>query len=748
MTAGHDPKTRHRWLLLWGLPNRGWDAVLSLGTALLLILSRAALMASGPWEWDETIFARGMLHFELAAHFPHPPGFPGLLALGHLLLPLADTPYRALQWLSAIASICCLWPLAALGRRVAPPAVATAAALLVLFLPGPWLYSVRGFSTWTATALALGSVALWAGGLRRRRATWFTLLATVSFLVRPILLPTLALLWLAGISTVKPIRRALPGAIAGAALVAISVAVMVRLEGGWSAFIGPFITHAEFHAARLHLNEPGVLSLGLVKGAGGLAPAAALLVASVIGIAAWGRRVGARVAATWIVILALTVGQLIFLQNRSYARYAVVVHVAAAPLLAGAAVLAPAPVAVAALLGLAGAAASTSLPLLREQHRDRFGAWEATVDAARLAGERGWAAVVEPEVHVFSSYWWHLLEWRGGPAPPMVLSPRAPEPWLGVRRPWVVATVHPHLYMPSLTGRVRSYGQVSNRLQPLTQSRFLAAELIENPPLPIGQWWTRERLPDGTVFMWAGPDAELWLPPVPRDTAVGIGLRPAPGEAPLSVEVTGGGPPWIIDGNASPTWLWTRTTGSSEGPVVVRLRRDRGYPPGGGDDRPLSAQLLGVAVRPRGAPVAGPVATEADRQLLRLEVDGCYGAEDFDDAGSGVWLQPEARLRFTVDEPGRIVLLIAAPRQTPARPRFVVEGGSRVGPLELAPGGNRISIDVGARQVADGIVELELFSEAFIPSEAGVGADSRRLGVVLLGLEFEPAEPSRGWWSP
>ena len=69
--------------------------------------------------------------------------------------------------------------------------------------------------------------------------------------------------------------------------------------------------------------------------------------------------------------------------------------------------------------------------------------------------------------------------------------------------------------------------------------------------------------------------------------------------------------------------------------MVVRLRRDRGYPPGGGDDRPLSAQLLGVAVRPRGAPVAGPVATEADRQLLRLEVDGCYDAEDFDMRRSG-----------------------------------------------------------------------------------------------------------------
>ena len=74
-------------------------------TAVILVLSRFCFMASGPWEWDETIFARGMLHFELAAHFPQPPGFPGLLALGHLLWPLTGSPYQALQWVSAIASV-------------------------------------------------------------------------------------------------------------------------------------------------------------------------------------------------------------------------------------------------------------------------------------------------------------------------------------------------------------------------------------------------------------------------------------------------------------------------------------------------------------------------------------------------------------------------------------------------------------------------------------------------------------------
>ncbi len=257
------------WLRLWGLADRRLDIVLTLLTAAVLAASRFALLASGPWEWDETIFARGMLDFSLAAHFPQPPGFPGLLALGHLLLPLAGTPYRALQLVSALASVLALWPLAALGRRVAPPAVATAAALLVLFLPGPWLFSVRGFSTMAATALAITAAALLAGGLGGRRASAFTLLLTASFLVRPIVLPTIGLLWLIGVESIRPRRRVLPGLALGAAAVVAAVLVMVRLEGGWAAFVEPFVTHADFHVARLHRNTHVVADIGLIKGVGG-----------------------------------------------------------------------------------------------------------------------------------------------------------------------------------------------------------------------------------------------------------------------------------------------------------------------------------------------------------------------------------------------------------------------------------------------------------------------------------------------
>ena len=102
-------------LLLFGLPNRVLDAAATVVVASVLVVSRFGFLANGPWEWDETLFARGILHFELAAHFPHPPGFPGWLAIGHLVTPLTGDPLLALQLASAAFSVAALWVLAAIG---------------------------------------------------------------------------------------------------------------------------------------------------------------------------------------------------------------------------------------------------------------------------------------------------------------------------------------------------------------------------------------------------------------------------------------------------------------------------------------------------------------------------------------------------------------------------------------------------------------------------------------------------------
>ena len=141
---GPPPRDGVWTLRLLGLADRRLDLLLTVGAVVLLAASRFLLLANGPWEQDEAIFARSVLELAPKQHFPHPPFFPGWIALGFLVTPLAGEPLLAFQLVSAAASVAVLWPLAWLGRRAAPPLVAFACAFGVGFLPGAWVFSVRG----------------------------------------------------------------------------------------------------------------------------------------------------------------------------------------------------------------------------------------------------------------------------------------------------------------------------------------------------------------------------------------------------------------------------------------------------------------------------------------------------------------------------------------------------------------------------------------------------------------------------
>jgi len=723
--------------LLFRLTNRKLDALLTTVTAALLVWSRFALLANGPWEWDETIFARGILHFELAAHFPHPPGFPGWLAIGHLLTPLTRDPLLALQLASAASSVAALWLLSVLGRKVAPPAVAVAATLVVLAAPGPWLYSVRGFSTTAASVFVLSAAVVAVGGLAGRRATAFSLLMTCAFLIRPNLLPVVAVLWIAVASGVRPWRRLFPGILSGSALTVLAVLLMVRAEGGWSAFVAPFVAHSQRHFSRLVGNLGGYSDLGLVKGLGGELAAAVIFLAAGVGVVVWARRAGRRGALVWAVVLGVAVSQLVWMQNRTYGRYAVGVQMALAPLIAGAAATVPPAVGLVGLLGFAGWLGFDSLPLVKEQHISEFPAWSAVRAAHDDAVRCDRTVVVESELYPFASYLWHLHERRGTLTPPLVLSPWDPQPWAGVESAWVVATVHRHLYLDPLRGRERYWGGVSEDLRPLTQGRFLEAWVIEDPPLPLAGWWPAERTADGRRFMWGGADARLQLPPL-ADTELTVAVRPASGPEPLVVEY-GGLEVARVDGDGGEQFVWLGAPAAVENTAaVLRFSRSKAYPPGVEDQRPLAFQLYEIRARTAGAAWVGKVSHSWQRQILRVELEGAFEAEVFPDIGEGVWLRPSAVLRVPAVE-GRIRLRMWAPR--PISPRMVIRVAGRraAGPLDLGPQPGDIEVDVLSGEALDGWVEIEISSEPFRPADTG-GEDRRLLGVVLSEIAFEPLD--------
>jgi hypothetical protein len=725
-------------LLLYRLRDTRLDMMATTATALLVFVSRFAYLANGPWEWDETLFARGILHFELAAHFPHPPGFPGWLAIGHLLTPMVGDPLRALQLASAAFSVAALWVLSRLGRQVAPPAIAAAAALVVLAAPGPWLYSVRGFSSTAASVLALGAGAVAVGGLHGRRATSFTLLVTASFLVRPILAPVLAVLWVGVASGVRPLRRLVPGVAAGGAAVVVSIVLMARAEGGWWAFVEPFLKHSRRHFSRLAGNVGGYGELGLVKGLGGALPATVLLLAATIGILVWARHMGRRGALLWTVVLVVAIAQLVWVQNRSTGRYAVGVQMALAPLLAGAAAILPPAAGCGGLLVLTGWLGADSLIVLEEQHSTELPGWRAVVRGRERALASGSTVVVESELHPFASYLWHLAERRGEPSPPKLLTPWDPLPWAGIEGSWVVATIHRHLYPDALYGVEEHFGGVSQSLYPLTQQRFLEAWVVEEPPLPLSGWWPRERLPDGRPFMWGTGNATLALPPLAVGTELRLALRPAPGPEPLRV-LLDGELAATLEGESPERWLLLEVPVSSANRIVqLEFRRHRGYPPGGGDSRPLAVQLFEVRAWSPGGAWSAAISHAWQRRATRIEVEGGYRAESFAGIGDGMWLGPRARLRLPATA-GRLRFRFWAPRPTAPRTVILVAGREASGPLDIGRSPADYEVEILPGEAIDGQLEVEVRSDSYLPSEHGK-TDPRSLGVVVSNVAFKPVK--------
>ena len=735
------------WTLrLWGLADRRLELAATAATVLLLAWTRFAFLASGPWEWDETLFARGILRFDMHAHFPHPPGFPLWLALGWLVQPLVSEPLRGLQILSALSSVLTLWPLAALARRLAPAQVAMAATLVFLMLPGVWLHAPRGFSETPSAFLALWAAAVLVDGLAGGRVTAFTLLVTASFLVRPIILPSLAVLWTAGALSVRPRRRLLPGVVLGAGAVLTSIVAMVIVQGSGRRFVEAFGGHAARHARGLAENVVGFSEVGIVKGTGGTWPAITLLILAGLGLVVLARRHGWRFAAAWATVWVVGVAQLVWLQDRKYPRYAVLFQLAGAPLAAaGAAAMAPAAAAAAGLAALGVYLGVRAYPLVEEQHANLMSIWAAVRFAGAAANRDGYDLLLEPGIAPFVSYQQELDKRRGRPWTAQAYG--APTPSTVKSLPtgrYLLITDRPERYLQTI-GRTWSFTLQSEELTPLTQGRWQHALVLENPMLPVSGWQTVTRDERQIPFVWGGTQATLLLPPLPAGTGIAMEIEPTRGAASLELQVNGQTTA-VFAGGAGRRTVWLPA-----GALVpdrtneLSFTRPEGYParPGG---RPYALRLSGVRVAGGSVPWGGSILDA--RALARLGVDiespstaptgvtfeGTYPRERFP-YGWATWTAPTARLRAPA-RAGVLSLLAWAPRPTPAQLEVWLDGALLAGPLTLPTSPIRLQVFFG-RDATDGPMDIELRAAPYTPEPRPGGGGRVPLGIVIADVELE-----------
>jgi hypothetical protein len=178
------------------MPVRSPSSFLTPGLAALwLVLLLPDLGARYSFGWDSSQFARGVEHFDIAAHQPHPPGYPLWVMSARVLTPVVGNPYRAQIVLALLFTVGGLLLLQAAARRIfaGDERTALGATMLTAFSPviclyanssqvyavdlfasclGGWLAAALWSGTWGARVLlGFAGIAL-AAGFRPSGATF------------------------------------------------------------------------------------------------------------------------------------------------------------------------------------------------------------------------------------------------------------------------------------------------------------------------------------------------------------------------------------------------------------------------------------------------------------------------------------------------------------------------------------------------------------------------------------------------
>ena len=699
-----------------------------------VLLSRVLLLPSGPWEQDEALMACGVVDFDPGRHMPLPPGFPLWVALGKLtrVLGVGD-PLQALQVASAVLSVLGLWALVGLWDGVIGRRLALAGAVLAAFIPGVWFHAARGFSETPSAVFAIIGLALWLRAGRDGLVPGVVAM-TCAALVRPPLAPFFVLaVVLAAWGARRDPRRVARAALAATVVLTVVLIPTALVAGGWRFLLDVSATHAGEHLATLGTESWAPASLGFVRGLGTPPAAIAFAVLAALGWLGWRRALRGRWWAGTLAGVAL-VFMVVFMDNRNYPRYWVLVWLLlATPALAGVLLL----VRSRALAGAAAVAAAVAgcawaWPAVSYLHANRLPV-VAAMDAVESAGK----GVLIFEDQLFSFRNLATVTGRLRVDSLRLTELERASRGFGVAPAWLLAEgVGEDL--PCATSRLTEIVCREPRVQRLSQERFLQVRLVRDPFL-VAQGGSPVELEGTRRFVWCGARSTLVLPPAG-----------APGRLYLAVEPSGqlGGVPFearvagipAANGRLSPGTrvLAVPVPPGADPTVPLQVELEVGGEASApGDVRPIALRVFAAlpVVPPEPPPPATFFPEQDSLAAAFAHGEGTYPAELMGNPPvPAAWTGPRAVFTFPGGT-GVVGVELLAPRPGPAA--VEVHLGSARAALSVGPERAGVELTVPRELAGTGELKLEITSSTFVPG----GNDPRSLGVAVSRIWYLPRPP-------
>ncbi len=123
-------------------------------SAALLLLVQLFAMPATPWEFDETLFFRGIHNYDPVAHHPPPPGYPVFMLVGHLVRLIVPGDMAAMLVISVAGTMIAFVMFALAFRNLTGDATAgLAGAILFYFSPAMLVHSTLPIAENGALAL-------------------------------------------------------------------------------------------------------------------------------------------------------------------------------------------------------------------------------------------------------------------------------------------------------------------------------------------------------------------------------------------------------------------------------------------------------------------------------------------------------------------------------------------------------------------------------------------------------------------